>query len=173
MDPIPFASSGNGAALRGLGIGAVLPPETHKLAAQQAAKITHKNEAASLGAEAVALACFLNSIQTPNFAQATAKKFGYQLLEKHQLRGLPMDARCETTLPVILSLLTHFKTPREHCERTLEAGGDTDTHLALILGISMANPNFNIPHDFQSAIEKAETWQTEFQNTSPQNLTTS
>ena len=148
-NPRPYGSWGNGSAMRVSPVGLYARTLDQALdLARISASVTHNHPEGIKGAQAAALAVFINRTQghLPDVKQTIKReveqRFGYDLDRTlDQIRpGYEFDVSCQGSVPeAIIAFLE--STSLDDCVRgAISIGGDSDTIAAIACGIYAAHP---------------------------------
>ena len=147
--PHPYGSWGNGSAMRVSPVGLFADSETEALRlARITANVTHNHPEGIKGAEAVALAVYLNKHHTsmPLSARKEITKskieslFGYDLSRiLDEIRPTyQFDVSCKGSVPVAIIAYLESESVEDCVRNAISIGGDSDTIAAIACSIFMA-----------------------------------
>lgn len=148
-NPKPYGSWGNGSAMRVSPIGLFAESETETLQlARITANVTHNHPEAIKGAEAVALAVFLNKRNTAISLESRKKitksriesQFGYNLNRTlDEIRPTyQFDVSCKGSVPEAIIAYLESESIEDCVRNAISIGGDSDTIAAIACSIFMA-----------------------------------
>ncbi len=148
-NPHPYGSWGNGSAMRVSPVGLFADSETEVLRlARVTAKVTHNHPEGIKGAEAVALAVYLNkhhtSMPLSSRKEITKSKieslFGYDLSRiLDEIRPTyQFDVSCKGSVPEAIIAYLESESVEDCVRNAISIGGDSDTIAAIACAIFMA-----------------------------------
>ena len=153
MNPMPYNSWGNGAAMRVSPVGWAFKSEAETLrAALASAAPTHNHVEGLIGASVVACAIYLlRTMNQPSFlngevAALVEASYGKDWATHVPPRGV-FDETCQGCVPLAFLICCESDSFEEAIRRAVLYGGDSDT-LAAIVG-SLAEARWGIPHDIK------------------------
>ncbi len=136
--PRPYASLGNGSAMRVSPVGWAFDTEAEVLQeAEKSAAVTHSHPEGIKGAQAVALAIFRarKGASKAEIRLETTQRFGYDLSRSiDEIRpGYGFDETCPGTVPPAITAFLESVDFEDAIRKAVSLGGDADT-LAAITG---------------------------------------
>lgn len=151
-NPHPYGSWGNGSAMRVSPVGLFADSETEVLQlARITANVTHNHPEGIKGAEAVALAVYLNkhhsSMSLSSRKEITKSKieslFGYDLSRiLDEIRPTyQFDVSCKGSVPEAIIAYLESESVEDCVRNAISIGGDSDTIAAIACAIFMAGEN--------------------------------
>lgn len=153
INPMPYNSWGNGAAMRVSPVGWAFNSEAETLrAALASATPTHNHVEGFIGASVVARAIYLlRTMNHPSFlngevAYLVEASYGEKWLYHLPARGV-FDETCQGCVPLAFSICVQSDCFLEAIRKAVLWGGDSDT-LAAIVG-SLAEARWGIPADIR------------------------
>lgn len=153
INPMPYNSFGNGAAMRVSPCGWAAKSEAETLrAALASAKPTHDHMEGLIGASVVARAIYLlRTMNRPSFLNGdvvnlVASHYGEHWSMRIPARGV-FDETCQGCVPLSFLICSESDGFEEAIRRAVLYGGDSDT-LAAIVG-SLAEARWGIPGDIR------------------------
>ena len=150
--PHPYNSWGNGSAMRvsPVGLFAESESEARKLA-RITASVTHNHPEGIKGAEAVALAVYVNKKATKSSLETrksmtkkcVKEQFGYDLDRTlNDIRPTyKFDVSCQGSVPEAIIAYLESKSIEDCVRNAISIGGDSDTIAAIACSIFMAGEN--------------------------------
>ncbi len=147
--PHPYGSWGNGSAMRVSPVGLFAESETETLRlARITANVTHNHQEGIKGAEAVALAVYLNkhhaNMSLEYRKEITKSKiesqFGYDLSRTlDEIRpNYQFDVSCKGSVPEAVIAYLESESVEDCVRNAISIGGDSDTIAAIACSIFMA-----------------------------------
>ena len=157
MDPQPYDSFGNGAAMRVSPVGfAYFEESTILRAAMNSAKCSHSHTEGQLGASAVA-STISRLAHSGQDRVAIIKSIANEFYGSDWWQHLPQkgifDETCQGCVPLAFDILLKSSSFEDAIRQAISYGGDSDT-LGAIVG-SMAEAIFRVPDEFR---DKALTY---------------
>lgn len=153
INPMPYNSWGNGAAMRVSPVGWAFSSEAETLrAALASAAPTHNHVEGLIGASVVARAiCLLRTMNRPSFLsgevfELVVASYGENWLHHLPARGV-FDETCQGCVPLAFAICAQSDSFLEAIRKAVLWGGDSDT-LAAIVG-SLAEARWGIPEDIR------------------------
>lgn len=149
INPMPYNSWGNGAAMRVSPVGWAFQSEAETLrAALASAAPTHDHVEGHIGASVVARAIFLlRTMNRPSFlsgavSELVVASYGEYSTQRLPARGV-FDETCQGCVPLAFFICRQSDSFEEAIRKAVLWGGDSDT-LAAIVG-SLAEARWGIP----------------------------
>lgn len=153
LNPQPYDSFGNGAAMRVSPIGlAFNDPHTIVREAMNSAKVSHNHVEGLIGASAVAMAMYEAKIfptakkAKPYISSIARWYYGDDFKNNLPRQGV-FDETCKGCVPLALYIILESDDFEDAIRKAISYGGDSDT-LGAIVG-SIAEPLYGIPHDME------------------------
>ncbi len=142
-DAGPYASFGNGSAMRVSPVGYVYDEKEMVLdEAERSAEVTHNHEEGIKGAQAVAAAVLMARRREGKRARAeyVEKRFGYNLRDTiENLRpGYRFDVTCQGSVPQAIIAFLESGDYEDAVRKAVSLGGDSDTIACIAGGIAGA-----------------------------------
>ena len=148
-DPQPYNSWGNGSAMRVSPVGLYAESETEALQlARMTASVTHNHPEGIKGAEAVALAVYVNR-QYASLPLERRKELSRDAIAKHcgydlnrtldEIRpNYGFDVSCQGSVPEAIIAYLESSSAKECVRNAISIGGDSDTIASIACSIFMA-----------------------------------
>lgn len=153
INPMPYNSWGNGAAMRVSPVGWAFKTEAETLrAALASAAPTHNHVEGLIGASCVARAIYLlRTMHRPSFLNGeivdlVASLYGEYWSMRIPARGV-FDETCQGCVPLAFLICSESDSFEEAIRKAVEYGGDSDT-LCAIVG-SLAEARWGIPAEIR------------------------
>lgn len=153
INPMPYNSWGNGAAMRVSPVGWAFKSEAETLrAALLSAAPTHNHVEGLIGASVVARAIYLlRTMNRPSFCHGSVydllvSSYGIQWDLRVPVRGV-FNETCQGCVPLAFVICSQAFSFEDAIRRAVLYGGDSDT-LAAIVG-SLAEARWGIPHNIK------------------------
>ncbi|MCD7926843.1 MAG: ADP-ribosylglycohydrolase family protein [Bacteroides sp.] len=150
VDPKPYNSWGNGAAMRVSPVGWYFDSLEETLrVAKETAIVTHNHPEGIKGAQAVAVAIFLarNEKSREYIKEFVEKNFGYDLNRNcDDIRlNYEFDESCQGTVPEAIIAFLESRDFEDAIRLAVSLGGDSDTLACITGGIAEAFYKYRIP----------------------------
>ena len=151
-NPQPYNSWGNGSAMRVSPVGLFAESESEALRlARLTAKVTHNHPEGIKGAEAVAVAVFINKnnathpleLRKQLTKEYIEQRFGYDLDRRlSDIRPTyKFDVSCQGSVPEAIIAYLESENIEDCVRNAISIGGDSDTIAAIACSIFMAGEN--------------------------------
>lgn len=151
-NPQPYGSWGNGSAMRVSPVGLFAESESEALhLARLTAKVTHNHPEGLKGAEAVAVAVFINKnnaahpleLRKQLTKEYIEQHFGYDLDRRlDDIRPTyKFDVSCQGSVPEAIIAYLESENVEDCVRNAISIGGDSDTIAAIACSIFMAGEN--------------------------------
>lgn len=151
-NPQPYGSWGNGSAMRVSPVGLFAESESEALhLAKLTAKVTHNHPEGLKGAEAVAVAVFINKnnaahpleLRKQLTKEYIEQHFGYDLDRRlDDIRPTyKFDVSCQGSVPEAIIAYLESENVEDCVRNAISIGGDSDTIAAIACSIFMAGEN--------------------------------
>lgn len=151
-NPQPYNSWGNGSAMRVSPVGLFAESESEALRlAKLTAKVTHNHPEGIKGAEAVAVAVFINKnnathpleLRKQLTKEYIEQRFGYDLNRRlGDIRPTyKFDVSCQGSVPEAIIAYLESENIEDCVRNAISIGGDSDTIAAMACSIFMAGEN--------------------------------
>lgn len=171
-DPLPYESWGNGSAMRVSPVGLFAESESEACTlARMTASVTHNHPEGIKGAEAVAMAVYLNKhhankqleLRKKITKTQIEKLFGYDLSRTlDEIRpDYKFDVSCQGSVPEAIIAYLESDSIEDCIRNAISIGGDSDTIAAIACSIFMAG---------EDSRKEANAWTVKFEKYLPNDL---